>query len=133
MEFLSDLAVVLGIAGVLGILSATLYIAIEVRAATLTAEKAEDHLNAIRRDIRLLAGLTMKARAEASTGRGKVLEQLRALKPPPASAPKHDPGLPRLSPRSEGNRAQLGPRPAGPKGGKKSKKKKKKNGKKREQ
>ena len=115
MEFLSDLAVVLGIAGVLGTLSATLYIAIEIRAAGLAAEKSEEHLAAIRRDMRLLASLTMKSRTEASTGRARLLEQLQALKPPPL-APTAGPGLPRLSARSVAEAPRLGPKAGGPAG-----------------
>jgi len=128
MDFLSDLAVVLGIAGVLGTLSATLYIAIEVRAAGLAAEKAEAHLSAIRRDMRLLASLTMKTRTEASTGRDRLLEQLRALKPPPASpaVTSAGAGLPRLTPRSGATPSALPPKAA-------AKKPRKKKGKKRKQ
>jgi hypothetical protein len=128
MDFLSDLAVVLGIAGVLGTLSATLYIAIEVRAAGLAAEKAEAHLSAIRRDMRLLASLTMKTRTEASAGRARLLDQLRALKPPPASpaAPSNGPGLPLLTSRSGATPSSLPPKAAAKKPGKKKKGKKRK-------
>ena len=130
MDFLNELGILTGTVSVLGILSATIYTAIATRAARLSAEKAEEHAKAVRRDVRLIAVTTLKIREEAKRDGArsqpplaKRLAQSPLEEPTPdATAPsvpspritlpkvplrsgpiiRRKLELPRLTPRSEG-------------------------------